>query len=64
MNEKIPRLEETTLPGRRLEAFNRGDMILHAGNICTGGVLEELETIAPVVSVLDPLDNPQDFKRG
>ncbi|MHA1679959.1 MAG: YfcE family phosphodiesterase [Promethearchaeota archaeon] len=54
----------TTLPGRVLEAFNKVDMILHAGNICTEGVLEELETIAPVVAVLGPLDNPRDFKRN
>lgn len=40
-----------TLPGFVWDALDGADMILHAGDIMTENVLEDLETIAPVVAV-------------
>ena len=35
------------------------DLILHAGDVCTAGVLRELETFAPVFAVLGNNDGPE-----
>jgi putative phosphoesterase len=41
---------------RRLQGV---DLILHAGDVCTAGVLDELATFAPVHAVLGNNDGPE-----
>ena len=40
------------------EHLERADVILHAGDVCTASVLEELHTFAPVHAVLGNNDGP------
>ncbi len=62
---KIVALSDTHAPWRwrscppRVAAHLRGaDLILHAGDVCTVGVLEELSAYAPVRVVLGNNDGP------
>ena len=62
---KIVALSDTHAPRRwrscppRVAAHLRGaDLILHAGDVCTAGVLEELSAYAPVRAVLGNNDGP------
>ena len=62
---KIVALSETHAPRRwrscppRVAAHLRGaDLILHAGDVCTAGVLDELSAFAPVRAVLGNNDGP------
>ena len=62
---KIVALSDTHAPGRwrscppRVAAHLRGaDLILHAGDVCTVGVLDELSAFAPVRAVLGNNDGP------
>ena len=34
-----------------VEAFKNVDLIVHAGDICKPGIIEELKKIAPVVAI-------------
>jgi putative phosphoesterase len=53
------------LPGRCVAELEAADLILHAGDIATVGVLEELEAIGPPVhAVLGNVDEPALFERG
>jgi hypothetical protein len=45
-------------PPRVAEQLRRADLILHAGDVCTAGVLAELEQYAPVTAVLGNNDGP------
>ena len=51
-----------TLPERVFEIFHGVDLIVHAGDITQKKVLDELDTIAPVVAVLGNNDR-LDLKR-
>ena len=62
---KIVALSDTHAPRRwrscppRVAAHLRGaDLILHAGDVCTAGVLDELAAFAPVRAVLGNNDGP------
>ncbi len=62
---KIVALSDTHAPRRwrscppRVAAHLRGaDLILHAGDVCTAGVLDELSAFAPVRAVLGNNDGP------
>ena len=62
---KIIALSDTHAPRRwrscppRVAAHLRGaDLILHAGDVCTAGVLDELSAFAPVRAVLGNNDSP------
>jgi hypothetical protein len=44
------------LPPRALELLAGADLILHAGDICRPGVLDELRRVAPVVAVMGNRD--------
>ena len=62
---KIVALSDTHAPRRwrscppRVAAhLRRADLILHAGDVCTAGVLDELSAFAPVRAVLGNNDGP------
>ena len=62
---KIVALSDTHAPRRwrscppRVAAHLRGaDLILHVGDVCTAGVLDELSAFAPVRAVLGNNDGP------
>ena len=62
---KIIALSDTHAPRRwrscppRVAAHLRGaDLIMHAGDVCTAGVLDELSAFAPVRAVLGNNDGP------
>ena len=47
------------LPGRMLDQFNKVDLIIHAGDLVSPGVIEQLSLLAPVKAVhgnADPLE--------
>ena len=44
------------LPQKVLETFEGVDLIIHAGDITSKSVIEELETVAPVVAVEGNMD--------
>ena len=46
------------MPPRVAEALEDVDLVLHAGDVCTPSVLDELATIAPVRVVLGNNDGP------
>ena len=53
------------LPDRCVEELRAADLILHAGDIATVGVLEEIEAIGPPVrAVLGNVDEPALAARG
>jgi putative phosphoesterase len=45
-------------PPRVAEHLRQADLILHAGDVCTAGVLRELAEYAPVLAVLGNNDGP------
>jgi putative phosphoesterase len=45
-------------PAAVAEQLRRADLILHAGDICTATVLDELSAYAPVLAVLGNNDGP------
>jgi hypothetical protein len=45
-------------PDRVAERLRGADLILHAGDVCTAGVLDELAAFAPVRAVLGNNDGP------
>ena len=45
-------------PPQVAEQLRRADLILHAGDVCTAGVLDELSAYAPVRAVLGNNDGP------
>jgi putative phosphoesterase len=45
-------------PPRVAEQLHRADLILHAGDVCTAGVLDELSRFAPVLAVMGNNDGP------
>jgi uncharacterized protein len=47
-----------TCPPRVAEQLRRADVILHAGDVCTAAVLDELAQYAPVLAVLGNNDGP------
>ena len=47
------------LPDACLRRLAEADLILHAGDFCTAGVLKELEALAPVVGVVGNNDEPE-----
>jgi putative phosphoesterase len=47
-----------TCPPRVAEQLRGADLILHAGDVCTAAVLDELGEYAPVVAVLGNNDGP------
>jgi hypothetical protein len=51
------------LPGEVFEIFAGVDLILHAGDLITFDVLDELETIAPVLAVYGNVDRPEVLAR-
>ena len=53
------------LPDRCVEELRAADLILHAGDVATVGVLEELEAIGPPVrAVVGNVDEPALAERG
>ena len=44
------------LPQKVMETFENVDLILHAGDVTSKSVIEELETIAPVIAVEGNMD--------
>ena len=54
------------LPDRCVEELRAADLVLHAGDIATVGVLEEIEALAagPVHAVLGNVDEPALYDRG
>ncbi len=44
------------LPQKVIEAFNNVELIIHAGDLTSPKVIEELETIAPVMAVQGNMD--------
>ena len=46
------------LPPRVAEQLRRADVILHAGDVCTAAVLDELSQYAPVLAVIGNNDGP------
>ena len=58
----IPEVAQA-LPSQIAEMFRGVDLILHAGDVYTLSVLDDLEHIAPVLAAMgddDPLDNEKD----
>jgi putative phosphoesterase len=51
-------------PPRVAEHLRGADLILHAGDVCTAGVLEELTQYAPVTAVLGNNDAPDVARWG
>jgi len=51
-------------PPRVAEQLRGADLILHAGDVCTAAVLEELTEYAPVVAVLGNNDAPDVARWG
>ena len=51
-------------PPRVAEHLRGADLILHAGDVCTARVLEELTEYAPVVAVLGNNDDPDVARWG
>ena len=47
-----------TCPPRVAEQLRRADVILHAGDVCTAAVLDELAQYAPVLAVVGNNDGP------
>jgi putative phosphoesterase len=47
-----------TCPPRVAEQLRRADVILHAGDVCTAAVLDELSGYAPVLAVAGNNDGP------
>lgn len=47
------------IPESALSAFRGADLILHAGDLVTAQVLEELQRLAPVVAVAGNIDPPE-----
>jgi len=47
------------LPGKVLETFDKTEFILHAGDLVTLAVIDELEQIAPVLAVSGNMDGPE-----
>jgi hypothetical protein len=45
-------------PPRVAEQLRQADLILHAGDVCTAGVLDELARFAPVLAVVGNNDGP------
>ena len=45
-------------PPRVAQQLRRADVILHAGDVCTAAVLDELSEYAPVLAVLGNNDRP------
>jgi uncharacterized protein len=45
-------------PPRVAERLRHADLILHAGDVCTAGVLDELSQYAPVLAVVGNNDGP------
>jgi hypothetical protein len=45
-------------PPRVAEQLRRADVILHAGDVCTAAVLDELSQYAPVLAVIGNNDGP------
>ena len=54
---------ESAIPPSVLEALNGVDLILHAGDIYSHVVLDDLERVAPVFAALGDDDYPSDDKR-
>jgi len=54
-------LPDQLLPEQVKEALRGVDLILHAGDIWVPRVLDELETIAPVLAAMGDDDMPEDF---
>ena len=52
----------TELPSELNEAFQGVDYILHAGDIYIPSVLDDLESIAPVLAAMGDDDSPLDMK--
>ncbi len=52
-----------TLPGKIFTAFEKVDLILHAGDIVNPIVIEELECLAPVKAVTGNMDNLEIAKK-
>jgi uncharacterized protein len=48
----------TSCPARVAEQLRRADVILHAGDVCTAAVLDELSQYAPVLAVIGNNDGP------
>jgi uncharacterized protein len=48
----------TTCPPPVAEQLRQADLILHAGDVCTAAVLDELSGYAPVLAVLGNNDRP------
>jgi hypothetical protein len=48
----------TSCPPRVAEQLRRADVILHAGDVCTAAVLDELSQYAPVLAVVGNNDGP------
>jgi len=48
----------TSCPPRVAQQLRRADVILHAGDVCTAVVLDELSQYAPVLAVLGNNDRP------
>jgi len=55
--------EEKELPRQVLETFKGVDLILHGGDIYSHSVLDDLETVAPVLAALGDDDYPGDDPR-
>ncbi len=48
----------TSCPPAVAEQLRRADVILHAGDVCTAAVLDELSAYAPVLAVIGNNDGP------
>jgi hypothetical protein len=48
----------TSCPPKVAEQLRRADVILHAGDVCTAAVLDELSQYAPVLAVVGNNDGP------
>lgn len=51
------------LPGPLLKAFTGVDLIIHAGDITTLGVLDELARLAPVAAVAGNMDSREVYEK-
>ena len=47
------------IPAKVLEAFDKTEFILHAGDLVSLAVIDELEQIAPVLAVSGNMDGPE-----
>ena len=47
------------LPGACVRRLEAADLVLHAGDLCTAGVLRALEAYAPVVAVRGNMDDAE-----